>query len=176
MMRKLLILMLVLGMASMANAALTILVDGVDVGNEITIASSETIWIGIHDDTGGTQYGAAVIIADDVDSQANGAWTGGNNYYAPPATPGGGNAYYGYFSGGIGDVWYLVDQAATTSMPTAGLQGDYEFHCVAPGDVLIKLTDYGLTNALDTITIHQIPEPVTLALLGLGGLLLRRRK
>jgi hypothetical protein len=28
----------------------------------------------------------------------------------------------------------------------------------------------------DTLTIHQIPEPTTIALLGLGGLLLRRRK
>jgi hypothetical protein len=30
---------------------------------------------------------------------------------------------------------------------------------------------------IDTILIHQIiPEPMTIALLGLGGLLLRRRK
>ncbi len=28
----------------------------------------------------------------------------------------------------------------------------------------------------DTVVIHQVPEPMTIALLGLGGLLLRRRK
>ena len=34
-----------------------------------------------------------------------------------------------------------------------------------------------LTTVLDTITITQIPEPMTIALLGLGSLfLLRRRK
>jgi len=29
---------------------------------------------------------------------------------------------------------------------------------------------------MDSQIIHQIPEPITLALLGLGGLFLRRRK
>jgi hypothetical protein len=28
----------------------------------------------------------------------------------------------------------------------------------------------------DTVVIHQIPEPVTMALLGLGGVLLSRRR
>ena len=27
-----------------------------------------------------------------------------------------------------------------------------------------------------TVVIHEVPEPMTMALLGLGGLLLRRRK
>ena len=37
-------------------------------------------------------------------------------------------------------------------------------------------TDFGTSELVDAVVIHQIPEPATIALLGLGGLLLRRRK
>ena len=178
MLRPLLILTVVLGMASMASAGLSLVVGGVEVGDSITINPSDTIWIGVYDDTGGVPFGGAVSIAEG--SGANGSWTGGNGYYAPPATPGGYNMYIGYLSPAYGneygDIWYIVDQAATTVMPSAGLQGEYEFHCDAAGDVVINLTAPDLVTILDTITITQIPEPITMALLGLGGLLLRRRK
>jgi hypothetical protein len=36
--------------------------------------------------------------------------------------------------------------------------------------------DYGYANVIDIVTIHQVPEPASMLLLGLGGLLLRRRK
>jgi len=64
-------------------------------------------------------------------------------------------------------------------------------HCDGEGDVIVWLTDDRLINTIvvngdfdelpyeysAAITIHQIPEPMTLTLLGLGGLvLLRRRK
>jgi len=62
-------------------------------------------------------------------------------------------------------------------------------HCDGYGDVIVNLTSAGsnhiltpedrlLTAAdLGSIVIHQIPEPMTITLLGLGGLaLLRRRK
>ena len=178
-MRKLLILTVVLGMASMANAGLSLVVGGVESGATITIADTDTIWIGVYDDTGGAQYGAGVIIAEDGGvAEAGGSWTGGNNYYVPPATPGGYSVPVGY-SPTYGDIWYLIDQAATTVMPGIGLQADYEFHCDILGDsVTILLTDPLLGNGAiyDTLTIHQIPEPITMALLGLGGLFLRRRK
>jgi hypothetical protein len=44
--------------------------------------------------------------------------------------------------------------------------------------VKITLWDVGegYGSPQDTIIVHQIPEPTTMLLLGLGGLLLRRRK
>ena len=56
---------------------------------------------------------------------------------------------------------------------------DIVFHCEGPGDVVIQLifTPDGATLTLcDQVIIHQIPEPATIMLLSLGGLLLRKRK
>jgi len=63
------------------------------------------------------------------------------------------------------------------------------FHCEGDGDVIVQLTSAGSNNIvspdarllteadLGSIVIHQVPEPMTITLLGLGGLaLLRRRK
>jgi len=55
------------------------------------------------------------------------------------------------------------------------------FHCEGPGDVIISLYELNgdtleIMGVLDTVVVHQIPEPITMTLLGLGGLFLRRRK
>jgi hypothetical protein len=59
-----------------------------------------------------------------------------------------------------------------------------DFHCDGPGDVTLTLyRNNGLawvpwytSSGISTMTIQQIPEPATIALLCLGGLMLRRRK
>ena len=175
-MRKLLILTVVLGMASMANAGLSLVVGGVESGATITIAPTDSIWIGIYDDTGGTQLDAAIAIAlDGAVPEAGGSWTSGNNVYSPPAIPGAYNSPWGPTP--YGDVWFLVGSLPITNMPGIGLLADYEFHCdILYDDVVINLMADDLSTVLDTLTIHQIPEPMTMALLGLGGLFLRRRK
>jgi len=45
------------------------------------------------------------------------------------------------------------------------------FHCDAPGDVTIAIVDDN-GEILDSQVIHQVPEPMTIALLGLGSLVL----
>jgi hypothetical protein len=69
-------------------------------------------------------------------------------------------------------------------------------HCTGPGEVIVTLTPSVQTGGLvglptywdqglfvgddgaigDSITIHQIPEPMTMTLIGLGGLALLRRR
>ena len=59
--------------------------------------------------------------------------------------------------------------------PTDGLLFTNTFHCEGEGDVTLAIVgEDGLV--VDTQVIHQIPEPASLALLGLGGFLLRRRR
>ena len=169
-MKKLLVLMLVLGMATVANAALFLSVNG-DIGvEEYEMDICTTIIIDVYSDTDNFAYGAYVGIAD---NSTGGEWTG-NNYVYPAAGQGSISVY---------DDWWWELSCLTsdpTNFPiTAGRHFDLEYHCLGPycEYVTIQLTDLSGMVILDEIVIHQVPEPATMALLGLGGLfLLRRRK
>ena len=61
------------------------------------------------------------------------------------------------------------------------LFGGIMFHCeTQPGDAFVHLYTINNTTGAytlrDTVIVHQIPEPATIMLLCLGGLLLRRKK
>ena len=177
-MRKFIVLMAVLAMASFAQAGLQLGVstDGtygsyVDpVDSEIILMPSETIWIGIHNDTaetGASQNRLIGVVATDP-----GSWTATGIAYGAPNPAQGSIMYYGVFYGY--DLWSFAAGVSTDVYPIGELAG-FEFHCDGEGDVQIDLMDEGL-GVLDSIIIHQIPEPMTMALLGLGGLFLRRRR
>ena len=191
-MRKLLILIVVLGVASMANAALQIsvndeqepvdseiIIDPVDVPSGILTLdiwtdaiigafSSQTIALIATDDTVGTVDGSGYSspLAFNLVGQVE-DFPSVNN---PAGSTG---PFGGYFT------------AAAIPLGST-LYDDILFHCEAGGDAVIELWDmtetevgsdvWNLTTLLDSVTVHQIPEPMTMVLLGLGGLLLRRRK
>jgi len=79
------------------------------------------------------------------------------------------------------------------------LMDGLQFHCEGEGDVIVELITFGRVTSLvetangydpeaptvtvveagtvlDSILIHQIPEPMTLSLLAMGGLALLRRR
>ena len=195
-MRKLLILMLVLGMASAANAAFTLVTatgpaPGVAPGqgdysdpvdSELNIAPTDYLWVGIYNDTDGTtavpQKGQFLLAL----GTGPASWTYGSQMYQPPLVMGTSNVYYGNsMDMGIGlgptDIWYAVlTDGVPGTFNLAGVLDAKELHCLELGeDAVVTLLDTTLT-VLDQITIHQIPEPMTMALLGVGALFLRRRK
>ena len=183
-MRKLLILTVVFGMASMASAGLSLLVstDGGQsyediVDSQLSITVGSTLMIGVDQQfTTGLGFFAAYAIVDNPGTApSGGAWTGSGTYNVPPAAPGGGISYYGWTSL-YGDTWKINDSEPTTTPIGNGIQAELEFICTDLGDVDIYLQDTTTFAELDRITIHQVPEPITMALLGLGGLFLRRRK
>jgi hypothetical protein len=70
----------------------------------------------------------------------------------------------------------MFDNAATANQD---ILGSIAFHCEGAGDVTLKLYTvndaYTELTLVDSVIVHQIPEPITMTLLGLGGLFLRRR-
>jgi hypothetical protein len=171
MMKKLLTLMLVLVMAAGANAAIQLSIGGSPAPAEYTMDVCTHVMIDVTSTDNNIAYGAWVGIGN-LD---RGEWT-------PPWTidPKAGNTASAEDQGPMGyPGWWIL--AAKTSDPdlypiSAGKHFEIDYHCKALGDVTVQLLDFGGVTELDSVIIHQVPEPVSMVLLGLGGLLLRRRR
>jgi hypothetical protein len=166
MMRKLLVLVLVLGIASVANAALTI-----DEGAGSALPDG-TLTIGIVSDDTSSWYGLLVI-----DPGGDGSLTNGVDLAAAGDL---GSIMIFTYDIGIG-FGYDMTADGLTVLPSAGTQFEVDWDTtglMAGDSATISLYANGNTDtAVDTAVVTVIPEPMTVALLGLGGLfLLRRRK
>ena len=180
-MKKLMVLMLVLGMASLANASIILSVNGDPAPDQITLFPSDWITIDMHLTAGEniTGYDVAFVLSN---AQAAFDWSGITfptvfdlpGAVVPVPTP--------------QNVRVTASQIFSPAIPgPLVLVDELLLHCEEETDVVLNLVVMGTTRIdggdipvgtiLDTITIHQVPEPATIALLGLGGLaLLRRRK
>ena len=180
MMKKMLVLMLVLGMASAASATLQISVDGnlEPVSSEIFLEPSETLMLDIWTDAGlseGSDEGYWAITVDPMQGTISGGVSTTGNTDA---------IWYGGPVGGYapGEGAWMGTASVTNTYPAGTVLFDeIVFHCETEElDAVItlyRMNDFaGDVTAVDTVTIHQIPEPMTLALLGIGGLFLVRRK
>ena len=164
-MKKLLILVLVLGMASMASANLSWSQSAITLGiNEsatVQIVSSTTVpyaalWMGANASTV-AQITAVSVLPAAVDGSAA-VWTG----------------YPGWW-----DITAKDNDPDNDPALASGNHFDVTIKGLAVGTYVINSDYYGQANlgtgVNDTLTI-TVPEPMTIALLGLGGLFLRRRR
>jgi len=177
-MKKLLVLVLVLGMVTSASATLTLVSSAGDKLDPTGVMFPMTTVIGIYNDTAAPGQGLITGVA--IPAVAPHAmWTGTSHVYQPPSL-GGANTYYGVLDPGSGigvvDLWSSDLAIASVDPYGIGILADFEFKCTALGDVVVTLYRDDLVTPINSITIHQVPEPVSMVLLGLGGLLLRRRK
>jgi hypothetical protein len=189
-MKKLLVLVLVLSMASVASATLQISIDGDPnpIDTEIYLDESDTLildiwtnadigpfggedWMLVCDAQLATISGGVTTVIADVANDILGLAPGAEGVL-PPA-------------GQEGIAGFLANLGFDTVPAGTKLVDDIEFHCEVgdpPNDVVVSLYHMvsgqvpGPGDLLDQVVIHQIPEPMTMLLLGLGGVgLLRRR-
>ena len=167
-MKKLLVLMLVLGIASMATAGLTFGTAPavMNVGDPVSVsleadagtagASSDVSFVGASGIVGlGVAGGAETTPGSDTVNPQGGAYVGYYQTIMGTTTPG------GYTLGG-----------EVVELDLSGLAvGTYTLYSYTAAGWNTNYT----TN--DSMSIQVlVPEPMTIGLLGLGGLFLRRRK
>jgi hypothetical protein len=169
MMKKLLCLVLVLAMGSLATAGLQLVV----IGPPQPLKPSDVFTVVLVNDTvplptippmGGvsadltfaTVAGPAVI----YDENIPGSWTI-EEYGMDPAP-----IFY----------WTITNTQAGVGGIAAGADIlSITLHCEGKGPVLIQIWDSSFENVLAETIVMQIPEPASMLLLGLGGLFLRRK-
>ncbi len=164
-MRKLLVLFLVLGLASAANAMLITVDDlegesfEVGITSTITVVSEDTSsWLGyIIVEDGGAGSLENVVILD----------AAGNKASAGPYTE---------VSWGTG---FELTAASTGDPPPVAAGTQFSLNYVGEvGDTatISLFVDPEYTTPVASVNVTVVPEPMTIILLGLGGLFLRRRR
>jgi hypothetical protein len=183
-MRKLVILMLVVGMASVANAALRLSVNGDKdpADSRYYLEPSGTLKLDVWTDA---DIGLGVYWAIVTNPKAE--VTGGTVIVPDPdvgiiyTSPASQSGIPGRPDGTEGRWGSLAVFSPDPGIPAGTvLFDDLIIHCKGgPNDqrvYLVSTADF-VGHKMTSLIIHQIPEPMTVALLGFGGLfLLRRRK
>ena len=162
MMKKPLVLTLILGLVSGANAALSLVGEPTD-----PIAIGETITIGVESDAAGA-YSGWLSIEDPAIADFQ------NVVFTAEGDPSGNSTVTPHPEFG---AWYEFTVASFSPTNPIAPGEHIQMTVTGIGEGATTLTLYasdGVT-ALDSANITVVPEPMTIALLGLASLLLRRR-
>jgi hypothetical protein len=195
-MKKILALLLVLAVAQVASAGFMISVNGVpNPTAPVVLAPSGHATIDIHGvgNTGATTE--LYLVCQGPGMLAGGTIVYPGTFPVPCEISTKSAAAYeagweGWLWGGevgetgfglLGVTWATYAVIGSTVNPQPLLNGlladGIDFHCEAVGPVTLSLWSFGETYVLyDTQEIIQTPEPITMSLLGLGGLALIRRR
>ncbi|NLH16349.1 MAG: PEP-CTERM sorting domain-containing protein [Phycisphaerae bacterium] len=161
---------IILGFTTFATAGLQLTVNGQAV-DETTIQVDEELTIGVVNDSS-TLIGSLFLLMP---------WGQPGEWIPSIIQPGGiipgvinswGWEYFEMEDVGSGWMW----PGSPVIEPTpAGIMGEFGFRCTGIGDVSIQLFDEPFME-IEPLAIHQVPEPMTMSLLGLGMALIRRRR
>jgi len=186
-MRKLLVLMIVLAIAGMADAALMLSADGVvdPPDTQVSVLTGSQVVIDVHAmGQGGDYFGGDIFVTGPATLVGAGGTVWGDGAIRDIVQPElqdwiDGLEGLGYL--GVTSVveFQLVDLVDPyEDIPDGKVVDLITLQCLGVGDATVYIMNGDDYSIADSIIIHQIPipEPVTIALLGLGGLLLRRRK
>jgi hypothetical protein len=200
-MKKLLILVVVFGLAAVVNAgplppgSLIFSVNGTAQPAEITLNPSEAIVLDLKLAAGHTTlgYDISYVLSNASAELITVAYQ--PTYPVGPPLPAmvGPISFPTVFEMGQGVVGQPLPQLVritgseffgTITGPGTLMDG-LVLHCLAAGDVLLTVVSNGTTidglsvdGVIHSLVIHQagVPEPMTLTILGLGSLFLARRK
>ena len=189
-MKKVFALMLVLGLTSLAGASLIFTIDGVPQEPEITLFVSEEVVLDLHLDVGENiktyqlMYTLSNEQAEFILPDPETAPQYGISFPWVSDAPGKVNAF-----DGDGVMSWVEIAAGNFFAATAGpltLMDGLILHCLDDTPVTLTVVtsavsiidgvEIPIDTVMHTLDIIQIPEPMTIVLLGLGGLLLRRRR
>ena len=183
-MKKVLALFLVLGLATVSSAAIELGIGQLGVREIGPLQPSDEIIIVLGDPQGGP--GVTNFLGIKVDGPGSfvlGDPVGSGVVIHSPPVLEGAPGFAGYFgpdqasSFGYNEIVGIDTAVPGVTANGAGIWAEILFHCDGPGDVIIDLMDDTLGVIIDTVIVHQIPEPMTMSLLALGGLgLIRRRR
>jgi hypothetical protein len=164
-MKKLLLLLMVSGLVSSAQAALSLSL------STTTVIFDNTVILSVSSDNSDPWSGYLVLSEDPAN------WTDpiAAQYDPPMVVHAAGDLGYAAPVSGYPAVYYL-QAAGTTVLPQPGIQFSIGIQGVQAGVFYIALQDSSTFENLVPPLVLGWPEPATICLLGLGVLFLRRRK
>ena len=178
-MKKLLVVLMVLSIATVANAGLQIGLNGVTGDHGATLAPAGTVTISIVSDGLTTSADTYVLMLDspqgatmvDLDNATDAVNAN---------TPAGTSVMYLMGDPTTGGVFmdFSIVAVPIPNLPSGVIADQMILSydtVVGVGNVTLTLWGDDTNTLFDTQVISQVPEPMTMGLLGLGGLFLRRR-
>jgi hypothetical protein len=168
MMKRVLAFILVLGLASSANA-IYLQIDGQST-NTFDLTQGSTASISIISEDNSSWFGYIIVPDGSTGMLSNPVILDDAGNFAS-ATP--------YSEAGFGTGYELTAAMTFNGVPplAAGEQFSFDFSGGHAGDTtqVLLFLDPDYTTPVDSLSISIVPEPMTIAFLGFGALLLRRR-